>query len=90
VHRSMGVAADESERQDHDEAAGEQRSHKRRGLRVVLDYLRGVPRLRHSTDHGQRLGGTCRVVAQVENGRRAAFGRSSAPFAARFRAVGRL
>jgi hypothetical protein len=57
VHRSMGVAADESERQDHDEAAGEQRSHKRRGLRVVLDYLRGVPRLRHSTDHGQRLGG---------------------------------
>jgi hypothetical protein len=40
VQRGMGVAADESERQDHDKAANEQRSHKTRGLGVVLDYLR--------------------------------------------------
>ena len=50
VQRGMGVATGESERQDQDKAAGEQRSHKRRGLRVVLDYLReffgcGIPRI---------------------------------------------
>jgi hypothetical protein len=40
VQRGTGVAADERERQDQDKATGEQRAHKRRGLGVVLDYLR--------------------------------------------------
>jgi hypothetical protein len=40
VQRGTSVAANESERQDQDEATSEQRAHKRRGLRVVLDYLR--------------------------------------------------
>jgi hypothetical protein len=68
MQRGMGVAADERERQDQDKAAGERRLHKRRGLGVVLDYLPGIRRLWYSTDPGQRLGGTCRVVGHFEMG----------------------